>query len=130
MLVDKKWYKAWFDKNFKLTYGVCGYFDPHPRIEISVFGLHQVFVLPWENEKWSNECDPPEYGIAIHGGMFWVYCGGKGNLNGGNKYLTWELPFVSMIHMDELHTVETNDGMVSVKELEKEIGIRDRKICI
>lgn len=94
MIYDGKWFKLWKDKSFALKYDVCGYFDCRPRIVISMFFLHAEFILPIYNPKWNDECLPPSYGIAIHNNNFWIYYGGKGNFNGGNKSKGWSFPFV------------------------------------
>ena len=124
MIKDGKWYRLWKDMGFEISYRLCGHFDSHPEIHISMFGYHQVFKLPWTNDKWSDECDPPRWGIAVSDNTFWLYKGGKGNLNGGSKYWAWDLPFVTKVHMDDKHLVEVLDGfsskMIKVSDLEKE----------
>jgi len=95
MIYDGKWFKLWKDKSFALKYNICGYFDCRPRIVISAFFLHTEFILPIYNNKWDSECDCPSYGIAIHNGSFWIYYGGKGNMNGGSKYKAFSFPFVN-----------------------------------
>ena len=116
MIVDTKWFGLWYDWKFELTYHKCGYFDPHPEIHISLLGLHFLFRLPWKNEKWAEECDPPKYGIQVHNSTFWLCLGGKGNMNGGTKFWTWDLPFFTFIHVK--HTVMISGGeMVDSKYL-------------
>jgi len=59
-----------------------------------------LFLIPWGNlnfhlpitSKW-DDCDPPEYGIAYHSNKIWIYRGGEGNLNGGNKWWTITMPW-------------------------------------
>ena len=118
MIVDTKWFGLWHSWVFELTYNVCGYFDPHPEIHISLLGLHFMFRLPWKNKGWEDECMPPQYGIMIHDSALWIHYGGKGNLNGGNKYLCWRLPFFTGVHMDDKWMVETVNGMVPTNVLE------------
>jgi hypothetical protein len=48
--------------------------------------------LPFRN-KWTDECDPPKWGIAYHDRIFWIHRGGKGNMNGGNKWWTFYMPW-------------------------------------
>lgn len=50
--------------------------------------------MPFRN-KWTDECDAPKWGVAIHNNTFWIYRGGKGNMNGGNKWWTWNIPFIT-----------------------------------
>lgn len=119
MIVDQPLFKLWKSKIFNITYDVCGYFRPYPEINISMFGYHFCFVLPFRN-SWTDECDPPQYGIAIHNNTFWIYRGGKGNNHGGNKWWTWDLPFFTLKHVR--HDVECNINgeikMVPSKKLE------------
>ena len=115
MIVDRKWFKLWKDWKIDLTYRKCGYFDPHPEIHISMFGLHAVFVMPWTNDKWGDECDPPTYGVQVHDNTFWLMLGGKGNMNGGSKWWTWDIPFFTKIHVK--HLVETKDGKMINSDL-------------
>lgn len=82
---------------FALRYSKCGYFDARPSIDIFLYFIGVIIHLPWYNKGWENECDPPEYGIAIHDSTFWIYLGGKGNMKGGNKWWTWDLPFFSKV---------------------------------
>lgn len=86
------WIVFYFRKHFELTYKVCGYFDNRPEINIALFFFHLTIKLPFRN-KWTDECDSPRWGIAIHSNTFWVYKGGKGNMNGGTKCWTWSIPF-------------------------------------
>lgn len=78
---------------FEITYDKCGYFDGRPQINIFLYFISFIIILPWINKKWTDECDPPKYGIGINNGTFWLYLGGKGNMNGGNEWLTWNLPW-------------------------------------
>ena len=133
MIVDKPLFKLWKSKIFNITYSVCGYFRPYPEINISMFGYYFCFVIPFRN-NWTNECDPPQYGIAIHNDTFWVYLGGKGNMGGGTKWWTWDLPFFTLNHVR--HEVECNiDGqikLVPAKSLETTgkdyIPLKDNKL--
>lgn len=86
----------WYDfPCFELSFAKCDYFDGRPTITIELLFWHIVFHLPWINKNWTDECDPPQYGIAIHHNTLWIYRGGKGNLNGGNKWWTWDIPFIT-----------------------------------
>jgi len=80
---------------FRLTFAKCGYFDGRPEIKIGAIFWTIVIKLPFINKKWEEECDAPEYGIAIHNNSFWLYYGGKGNMNGGTKWIAWDIPFVT-----------------------------------
>jgi len=82
---------AYKSRTFDLSYEACGYFDNRPHINLALW-WKLVFILPFRN-KWTDECIPPKWGIAIHGNTFWIYRGGKGNMNGGNKWWTWDIPF-------------------------------------
>ena len=51
-------------------------------------------MLPFRN-KWTDECDSPKWGIAIHNNTLWINRGGKGNMKGGSKWWTWNIPFIT-----------------------------------
>lgn len=86
------WIIFYWGWHFDISYQVCGYFDNRPRINLDLIFFSLTFILPFRN-KWKNECDPPKWGISIHGNTFWIYKGGKGNGKGGNKWWTWDIPF-------------------------------------
>lgn len=89
---DGKWFSFWFSLGFRLSFKICGYFDNRPQININFPGFYLVIKLPFYN-SWTSECDPPKWGIAYHNQTFWVYLGGKGNGNGGNKWWTVQMPW-------------------------------------
>lgn len=93
-IYENKWIVFYFTKSFDISFELCGYFDNRPRINLDLFFYSLTIILPFRN-KWTNECDPPKWGISIHNNTFWIYRGGKGNLDGGNKWWTWEFPFVT-----------------------------------
>lgn len=88
------WIIFYWRWNFDISYEKCGYFDNRPRINLSLIFFSLTFILPFRN-KWTVECDAPKYGISIHNNTFWIYKGGKGNMNGGNKWFTWDIPFIT-----------------------------------
>lgn len=92
--IDNKWFSFWFGNHFEFSYELCGYFDNRPRITISLIFFHLELIIPYRNE-WTDECDPPKWGIAIHNKTFWIYKGGKGNMSGGNDWWTFEFPFIN-----------------------------------
>lgn len=91
-IFKSKYLIFYFRWNFEISYESCGYFDNRPRINIGLIFFYLTFILPFRN-KWEEECDPPKWGIAIHNSTFWIYRGGKGNDNGGNKWWTIDIPF-------------------------------------
>lgn len=86
------WYNNFYPC-FQFIFAKAGYFDGRPEIKISLICFTLIITLPWINEKWTDECDPPQYGISIHDSTLWIMRGGKGNMNGGNKWWTWDFPF-------------------------------------
>lgn len=88
------WVIFWWQWNFRITFELCGYFDNRPRVNLCLIFFHLEFILPFRN-KWIDECVPPEWGIAIHSNTVFIYRGGKGNMNGGNKWWTWDIPFLT-----------------------------------
>lgn len=91
-LVD--WVVFYWGWHFDISYELCGYFDNRPRINLDLIFFSLTFILPFRN-KWSDECDPPKWGVAIHNLTLWIYKGGKGNWNGGKKWWTWDIPFIT-----------------------------------
>jgi hypothetical protein len=91
---DQNWLIFYWKWGFDISFELCGYFDNRPRINLDLLFFSLSLVLPFRN-KWNDECDPPKWGIAIHHGTFWVYRGGKGNWNGGNRWWTWDIPFIT-----------------------------------
>lgn len=91
---DDKWISFYWGNVFDISYEVAGYFDARSRIRIALGFFSLTIILPiWS--KWTDECDPPKYGFAIHNATVWIYRGGKGNFNGGNKWWTWHIPFLT-----------------------------------
>jgi len=86
------WLIFYWGWQFDISYEKCGYFDNRPRINLDLIFFSLSIVLPFRNE-WTDECDPPKYGIAIHNNTIWIYRGGKGN---GNKWWAWNIPFITM----------------------------------
>lgn len=80
---------------FEITYSKCGYFDGRPQFVLGLIFFQIIFYLPWINEEWQDESNPPMYGIAIRDKSVWIYRGGKGNLNGGNKWWCFDIPFIT-----------------------------------
>lgn len=88
------WVIFYWGWNFNISFESCGYFDNRPRINLSLIFFSLTIVLPFRN-KWTDECNPPKWGIQIHNNTFWIYKGGKGNYNGGNRWWAWSLPFIT-----------------------------------
>lgn len=88
------WIIFYWGNHFDISYEICGYFDNRPQINLDLIFFSLTFVLQFRN-KWTDECDPPKWGIAIHNNTFWLYKGGKGNMKGGNKWWTWNIPFLT-----------------------------------
>ena len=89
---NSKYLIFYFAKRFNISFEICGYFDNRPRINISLFFFSLTLIFPFEN-NWTDECDPPTWGVAYHDETLWFYLGGKGNMNGGNKLLAFYSPF-------------------------------------
>lgn len=93
-IFESKYLIFYWKWRFDFSYEVCGYFDNRPHINLCPGFFSLTFILPFRN-KWTDECDPPKWGVAIHNNTLWIYKGGKGNLEGGNKWWTWDIPFVT-----------------------------------
>lgn len=95
-IFENKWIIFYFNYCFDISFEKCGYFDNRPRININLIFFRLAIILPFRN-KWTDECDPPKWGIAIHNNTLWIYKGGKGNMEGGNKWWTWDIPFITKV---------------------------------
>lgn len=84
----------YFTNSFDISFEICGYFDNRPRINLDIIFFNLKLILPFRN-SWTDECDPPKWGISIHDNTVWIYRGGKGNMEGGNKWWTWRIPFLT-----------------------------------
>lgn len=91
-IYESKYVVFYFSKVFDLSFELCGYFDNRPRFNIDLFFFSLTLILPIRN-SWTDECDPPKWGIAYHNQTFWIYRGGKGNDHGGNKWWTMYMPW-------------------------------------
>jgi len=88
------WIIFYWGNSFDISFELCGYFDNRPRINLDIIFFNLCLILPLRN-KWTDECDPPKWGLSIHNNTFWIYKGGKGNGKGGNKWWTWDIPFIT-----------------------------------
>jgi len=91
-IYEGKYIIFYFHRGFDLSFEICGYFDNRPRLNIDLFFFSLTLILPFRN-NWTDECDPPKWGIAYHNQTFWIYRGGKGNMHGGNKWWTFNMPW-------------------------------------
>lgn len=89
------WVIFYWGWNFDISFQLCGYFDNRPRINLDLIFFSLSLILPFRN-SWTDECDPPKWGLAIHNNTVWIYRGGKGNMKGGGKWWTWNIPFITM----------------------------------
>lgn len=91
-IYESKWIIFYFTRVFDISFELCGYFDNRPRINLDLFFFSLTIILPFKN-SWTDECDPPKWGIAYHNQKLWIYRGGKGNMNGGCKWWTMNMPW-------------------------------------
>lgn len=89
---DSKYLSFWWGWGFEITYAICGYFDNRPQIHLSLGFFHLTLKLPFKN-SWTDECDYPKWGVSYHGKTLWIHRGGKGNMKGGSKWWTIEMPW-------------------------------------
>ncbi len=90
--IENDWIHFYLWWNFTISYEICGYFDPRHRINLGLIFFRLTIILPIKS-KYTDECDPPQWGISYHDQIFWIHRGGKGNMNGGNKYWTIDMPW-------------------------------------
>jgi len=110
------WYAGWHDWKFELAYEECGYEEPNGELHISMFGWHSVFKMPWKSKRFPyGDCDAPTWGIQIHDNTLWIMKGGEGNMNGGGKWWTWDIPYFTKVHVR--HDVECDIGEDGVPDI-------------
>lgn len=91
---------------FEAKFHRGGYFDQRCALSLClIWGMIYV-KLPFKTSL-EEDCEWPEYGIAIHNQMFWLYTGGPGG-NGGSTMKAWDLPYFS--YEFEGHRVQLQDG--------------------
>ena len=118
------WYSGWHSWTFRLTFCECGYEEGYAHLNIALLGWYNMIQLPFIKSKRfpDGDCDEPEWGIAIHDATLWIYKGGNGNMKGGSKWWTWNLPWFTHDHVR--HEIEILDPethqprMINYKELE------------
>ena len=93
-IYENKFLVFYFTNSFDISFEICGYFDNRPRINFDIIFFSLELILPFRN-SWTDECDPPKWGISIHDNTVWIYRGGKGNMKRGNKWWTWNIPFLT-----------------------------------
>jgi hypothetical protein len=97
---ENKWiyFRLGSGYDFQIIFNEAGYFDSRPNITISLFFLYFKLRLPFKT-KW-DDCDPPQWGIKYHNNYFWIHYGGYGNMNGGDRYISFRMPW----DWDWIHT--------------------------
>ena len=60
------WYVGWPSWKFEITYNDGGLIRENHFIDISLFGWHSRFILPWKSEGSKSMYIAKEYGISIH----------------------------------------------------------------
>lgn len=78
------WYVGWHSWKFEITYNCGGFIHENHCIDISLFGWHSRFILPWKNEK-ENCCFQKNYGVSIHDNTVFF--------NWGYNLKSWGIPF-------------------------------------
>ena len=124
--IPDHWYVGWHDWKFGIYYEECGYEEPNGELHISMLGWHSVFRMPWKSKRFPyGDCDAPTWGIQIHDDTLWIMKGGEGNMDGGSKWWTWEIPFFTKIHVRRSVECDVGDGevpdieMIDYDKLEK-----------
>ena len=80
-----EWYVGWKSWTFRLTYSNRGYDYENAELNISMFGWHSLFRLPWKHKgtrmlEWEKE-----YGISIHDSTLFIHL--------GQMLKGWGIPF-------------------------------------
>ena len=84
------WYVGWHSWKFEITYNCGGFIHENHYIDISLFGWHSRFILPWKKDKANCLYDSKEYGVSIHDNTVFLHCGYE--LKG------WGIPFFDYGH--------------------------------
>lgn len=104
-------YVGWHDWGLDITWRECGYESGYGEIHISILGWHSVFKTRIKSKRFPDgDCDAPTYGIQIHDNTLWIMKGGNGNLGGGSKWCTWDIPFFTLVRVR--HDVECKDDIM------------------
>lgn len=84
------WYVGWHSWKFEITYNCGGFIHENHYIDISLFGWHSRFILPWKKGKENCLYDSKEYGVSIHDNTVFFHWGYE--LKG------WGIPFFDFGH--------------------------------
>ena len=117
------WLVFYWGWNFDISFELCGYFDNRPRINLDLIFFSLSFILPFRN-SWTDECDPPKWGVAYHNQTLWIYRGGKGNMKGGNKWWTFYSPFSLQWYRTSMLR---NDGTWEHEFKSEKLGYRNKQ---
>ena len=79
------WYVGWHSWKFEITYNCGGFIHENHYIDISLFGWHSRFILPWKANNSKCTYDSKEYGISIHDNAIFFHC--------GYDLKSWGIPF-------------------------------------
>lgn len=116
----REWYVGWPDWKFEISYQECGYEEGNGELHISLLGWHSVFKMSWKSKRFPyGDCDAPIWGVMIHDNSLWLHYGGNGNLGGGGKYKTWDLPFFTWEHVRHQVECDLGDGKYTFVDYNK-----------
>lgn len=99
----------------------AGYFDERPQLHTSATQLIALIVLPFlclislywlflfplllfgygkmfiylPIKTGIQDCESATWGFAAHNETLWLYIGGGGNFEGGKRWITWNVPFIT-----------------------------------
>ena len=125
----RAWYVGWHDWKFEIAYQECGYEEGNGELHISLLGWHSVFKMPWKSKRFPDgDCDAPIWGIMIHSNTLWLHYGGDGNMDGGGKYKSWDLPFFTMECVRHQVECDLGDGKYTLVDYDKLQKLNDKYI--
>lgn len=144
---NPKWISFYPRFGFGFYIEKAGYFDERPEINTSltqlimlaIIPLLSIFVSTWfllfipllffgwgkmyihlPIRTGIQDCESAAWGINFHNNTVWIYIGGGLNFEGGKKWLTWQIPFVtkdwvrtSILLKDDTWEHETKDNRKS-----------------
>lgn len=118
---EPQWVSFYPNFNSSLYIEKAGYFDERPQVHTSATQVLALFIIPflcfyslwflllaplilfgWGKlyihlpiKTGIQDCESAAWGFNCHGNTLWLYIGGAGNFQGGKKWLTWNIPFLT-----------------------------------
>ena len=119
---NQKWINFYLKFNAGFYIEKAGYFDERPEVITSLTQLMMLIMIPLLSTFLSlwflllipfvffgygkmyihlpirtgiQDCESAAWGINFHNQTVWIYIGGGENFEGGRKWITWHIPFIT-----------------------------------